>query len=367
MGGRSSGEERESLRPESGRGAGAHEEQGEKRKQSEAGDSTHRGRQGRGRDEEAELWKRGSSAGRRAFMRDVIEGLGAERKWLSCKYLYDARGAELFEEICELEEYYPTRAEIEIMRRHARAMASRLGPRAALIEPGSGAGVKTRLLLEALEEPAAYVPIDISGEQLERTALQLSREFPQLSVWPVHADFAADVKLPEIDGKRRVVYFPGSTIGNFEPEAAAKFLRHLGEMAGEGGALLIGVDLKNDRAVLEAAYNDGRGVTAEFNRNLLRRINRELGGDFEPRGFAHRAVYDAARGRVEMRLVSRGNQRAKVGGREFAFSAGEWILTESCYKFAPAEFEALLLRGGWQARERWVDQEGRFAVFFAER
>jgi L-histidine Nalpha-methyltransferase len=309
------------------------------------------------------------------FLRDVHAGLAAPhtgQKTLPCKYLYDARGAALFEQICTLNEYYPTRAELQIMERHARDMAALIGPGAAVIEPGSGAGIKTRLLLEALENPAAYIPMDISSEQLERTARQISRDFPALPVHPIHADFAARPlpPLPPLHAPRprRLIYFPGSTIGNFDPPDARSFLKRLAALAAPGGALLIGVDLRKDRATLERAYNDARGITAAFNLNILQRINRELGADFDIGSFQHRAFYSAGRGRIEMHLISLADQVVTVAGRPFRFSAGESIHTESSHKYDPEDLRALLASSAWRPSERhWTDEGGRFGVFFASR
>jgi L-histidine Nalpha-methyltransferase len=295
-----------------------------------------------------------------AFLRDVLTGLGTQAKSIPCKYFYDERGAALFEQICAVDEYYPTRA--------AGEMAALVGPGAAVIEPGSGAGIKTRLLLEALQSPVAYIPIDISREQLRQTAAQIDREFPSLAVHPVHADFAGIVRLPSWRAARRLIYFPGSTIGNFEEHDSVSLLKRLAAIGGPGAALLIGVDLKKDRATLEAAYNDAAGVTAAFNLNLLTRINRELGADFDLDRFAHRAFYNERRGRIEMHLVSLADQRITVAGRPFSFRAGETIHTESSHKYTPADLGSLLRRSGWRPPERaWTSTSGQFGVFYASR
>jgi L-histidine Nalpha-methyltransferase len=301
------------------------------------------------------------------FLHDVIRGLEQPQKTLPCKHFYDRRGAELFEQICTLDEYYPTRAEIEIMQSAAPDMAALVGPRAAVIEPGSGAGIKARLLLEALEDPVAYIPIDISREQLHQTAAQIDREFPALAVHAIHADFAAGVTLPPLPARRRLIYFPGSTIGNFGRPEAISFLKRLAALGGPGAALLIGVDLKKDRATLETAYNDAAGITAAFNLNLLKRINRELGADFNLRNFRHRAFYNQAAGRIEMHILSLLDQRITVAGHAFDFREGETIHTENSHKYAPAEFRNLLGSAGWHAEHTWLNPAGQFGVFFASR
>jgi L-histidine N-alpha-methyltransferase len=301
---------------------------------------------------------------RERFLADVLEGLGRSPKSLPCKYFYDARGSALFDRICTLPEYYPTRTELGILRRHAGAMAAAIGPHALLVEYGSGSSTKTRLLLDRLAEPAAYVPVDISREHLLASAEALAAHYPKLRVVPVCADFTARFALPEVTGADRVVgYFPGSTIGNFGPAEARKFLADVAEQCGPGGALLIGVDLQKPRAVLEAAYDDARGVTAEFNRNLLRRANRELGADFDLAAFDHRAFWNAALGRVEMHLVSRRDQVAHVAGRAIPFAKGETIHTENSHKYTLESFEALAHGAGWRVLRHWASPEPAFAVF----
>ncbi len=299
-----------------------------------------------------------------SFREAVLEGLARRPKAVPCKFLYDARGSDLFERICGLEEYYPTRTEKAIMQAHGAAMAEAIGPRALVIEYGSGSSDKTRLLLDALEAPAGYVPIDISRSALEQAARRLARRYPALPVRPVCADYTEALTLPDLPGPaaRRVVYFPGSTIGNFEPARAGAFLARMAEAAGAGGGLLIGVDLKKSAHVLEAAYNDRAGVTAAFNKNLLRRINRELGGQFDLDRFAHRAVYDAARGCIEMRLVSRAAQAVRVDGHVVRFAAGEHVRTERSYKYAPEGFAALAARAGLHVEQVWTDDAGLFSV-----
>jgi len=300
---------------------------------------------------------------RASFLADVLAGLSSPRKTLPCKYLYDERGSALFERICELDEYYPTRTELGILRRHAGAMAAALGPRCLLVEYGSGSSTKTRLLLERLEEPAAYVPVDISREHLLRAAAALSARHPQLAVRPVCADFTRPFALPTLPGAlRRAAFFPGSTIGNFGPAEARKFLAQVAEQCGSGGLLLIGVDLRKPREILEPAYDDAQGVTAEFNRNLLRRINRELGADFDLAAFDHRALWNEADGRVEMHLVSRRDQRVRIAGRSVGFARGESIHTESSHKYELEGFAALARSAGFEVERVWTDEARLFSV-----
>ena len=296
------------------------------------------------------------------FRRDVIAGLSLPQKAVPPKYFYDARGSRLFEAICRLKEYYPTRSELALTRRHLAAIARFAGSGCELIEYGSGASVKTRLLLRRLR-PVRYVPVDISESALRAAAVRLGREFPWLEVAAVAGDFSRPLKIPRARGaRRRVVYFPGSTIGNLTPDEAQAFLRRTRRQVGAGGAMLVGVDLKKDANVLHAAYNDARGVTAAFNLNLLARINRELRGDFNLRRFRHYAFYNVALGRIEMHLVSLAPQRVKIGAHRFAFEAGESIHTENSYKYSIGGFRALARGAGFRPREVWLDPEGRFAL-----
>jgi dimethylhistidine N-methyltransferase len=300
------------------------------------------------------------------FLADVLRGLGCRPRELPCKYFYDEAGSDLFERITDLPEYYPTRTERAIMERHAGEMAGLLGSRCQLIEYGSGSSAKTRLLLDHLAEPAGYVPIDVSGEHLLRSAAALAADYPDLSVLPLCADFTGPLHLPEPPqpAARRVVYFPGSTIGNFTPEEAVGLLRATARRCGPGGGLLLGVDLRKDTQVIEAAYNDRQGVTAAFNRNLLVRINRELGADFAVGQFAHRAFYDAEHGRIEMHLVSRRDQRVQVAGAEFYFATAESIRTEYSHKYAGETVNHLAAASGFVARRAWTDERGYFAVHY---
>ena len=260
---------------------------------------------------------------------DIIAGLSSDPRALPCKYFYDERGAALFQKICELPEYYITRTEIDILDRYRAEIASQLGPNIELIGLGTGAGTKTRILVEALHNPAAYVPVDISEKQLRKSSALFRKIFPNLEILPVCADYLQAVTLPSPRHKaaRNVVYFPGSTIGNFEPNEALEFLCRIANVSGRGGGLLIGVDLQKDQNVIEAAYNDKAGVTAEFNLNLLAHINRETGANFDLSRWQHRAIYNAEAGRIEMYLISATDQTVRIQDREFRFRAGEKILT----------------------------------------
>ena len=299
------------------------------------------------------------------FLDDVMAGLSRPQKTLPPKYFYDAQGCALFEAICGLPEYYLTRAEIALMHGQVGDMARRIGPACVLIEYGSGSGRKTRILIGAIE-PVAYVPIDIARGQLGATAAEIARDFPRLRVIAVCADYSRPLALPELDDlrARRIVYFPGSTIGNFTPAEAAAFLAVAREQAGVGGGLLIGVDLKKDTARLDAAYNDARGVTAGFNLNLLARINRELGADFDLSAFRHHAFYDEAAGRIEMHLESVKAQAVTIGSRVIRFREGETIHTENSYKYSVREFQKLAQAAGLAPVECWMDAERLFSVHY---
>ncbi len=298
------------------------------------------------------------------FRRDVLAGLAQRNKSVPCKYLYDEEGARLFERICELEEYYPTRTELGILRRHIGEIARELGPRANLVDLGSGSGVKTRLLLEHLEDPASYVPVDVARAQLLECSARLAEEYRGLLVEPVCADYTLDFELPPApDGSgQTTVFFPGSTIGNFEPEEAEDFLRRVGRLRGGAGNVLIGVDLKKSPETLNPAYNDAQGVTARFNLNLLARVNRELEGRFDLGQFRHHAFYNADAGRIEMHLVSRRRQRVRVDGHEFEFAGDESIVTEHSYKYAVEEFRRLAARAGFEVTRCWTDERRWFSV-----
>jgi dimethylhistidine N-methyltransferase len=300
----------------------------------------------------------------KSFFDDVRAGLARPQKTLPPKYFYDIRGCELFEKICELPEYYPTRTELAIMREHAGAMAKFLGPDCQLIEFGSGSSTKTRILIERLRPPL-YVPIDIAGEAIRAAAAGLAQAFPWLNINGVCADYTRPLTLPEFVGvpiRRKAVYFPGSTIGNFAPHEAIEFLQLARRMVGPGGALLIGVDLKKNKQALDAAYDDAAGVTAAFNLNLLQRINRELGGDFQLRRFRHKAFYDEAKGWIEMHIESLASQFVHVGGERFRFSAGETIHTEISCKYGIEEFQTMAHRAGFAPEQTWIDAAKLFSV-----
>lgn len=295
---------------------------------------------------------------------EVLAGLRAQPRQVSPKYFYDERGSRLFDAICRQPEYYPTRTELAIMREHGAAMAACVGPAAMLVEYGSGSSLKTRVLLDALDRPAAYVPVDISGEHLAAAAAKLAADYPGLEVLPVCADFTRPLALPEPARApaRVVVYFPGSTIGNFARDEATGLLRQMRELAGDSGGLLIGVDLVKPRAVLEAAYNDAAGVTAAFNLNLLRHLNREFAADFDLNAFRHRAVYDEAHDRIEMRLVSLRRQTVRVNGSRLTLEADEFIVTEHSHKYTPAGFAGLAAAAGWHVAQVWTDPQQLFSV-----
>ncbi len=296
------------------------------------------------------------------FRKAVVEGLSRPQKSLPSKYFYDRAGSLLFEEITRLPEYYLTRSEQSIMESNIEVIAAALGEKLALIEYGSGSSQKTRLLLDHLPEGSTYVPIDISGRHLREVAASIRREYPGIRVVPVHADYTTPVELPPVSG-RRVVFFPGSTIGNFEPPRATAFLQRIHRVVGENGGALIGADLKKDLSVLLPAYNDSSGVTARFNLNLLARINRDLGADFDLTGFDHRAVYEAEEGRIEMHLVSRRRQTVQVGGAMFSFAEGDYIHTENSYKYGTDQFGHIARDAGFRVEHIWTDEAEWFAVF----
>lgn len=303
-----------------------------------------------------------------AVSREIIDGLSRAQKCLPSKYLYDATGSALFDEICELPEYYPTRTELQIMREHGADMAALLGERILLVEFGSGSSVKTRLLLDKLRNPAGYVPVDISRDHLYAAAQDLAQLYPGVPVLPVCADFTQPFDLPQTEPPPAhvAVYFPGSTLGNFEPQNAQRILRQIAQMVGHHGGLLIGLDLKKNPAVLEAAYNDAAGVTAAFNLNLLERLNREFGGDFQLAQFRHRAVYNAEQGRMEMHLLSLADQQVSVAGRRFQLAEGETIHTENSHKYSLEAFAQIAAAAGLQVKQVWMDPEQLFSVQYLQ-
>jgi dimethylhistidine N-methyltransferase len=296
-----------------------------------------------------------------SFADDIIAGLSAKPKRLPPKYFYDLAGSALFERITRLPEYYPTRCELEILQQNAPAIASLFPPGCALIEFGGGSSRKARILLGAAATVEAYVPVDISGDFLQQDAVQLRRDFPHLGVYPLVADFTEKFDIPPaVATLPRVGFFPGSTIGNFEHHEAAKFLRHAGDMLGVGALLVIGVDLVKDPKILCPAYNDAAGVTAKFNLNVLARINRELGADFDLAAFEHHAFYNLEHGRIEMHLASTKRQKVRVNGTTINFRAGETIHTENSYKYTVDSFQALARGTGWSPLKSFTD--GLFSV-----
>ncbi len=295
------------------------------------------------------------------FLASVVGSLAAPQKSIESKFFYDAQGSQLFDAITDLEEYYLTRAETALLRARSGEIAALLGSGVSLVEFGSGSSVKTRILLDALPALSVYVPIDISGAHLDAAAKRIAADFG-LTVIPLHADYNSRVSLPrQVPRDKLVGFFPGSTIGNFEPEAAVAFLKRVGSLLGSGARLLIGADLQKDAARLTAAYDDALGVTAAFNLNLLVRINRELGGDFDIDAFSHRALYNAEEGRIEMHLVSLKDQSVRLGGKKFHFASGETIHTENSYKYSLDSFRALAERGGWRSEAAWTDPEGLYS------
>jgi len=302
-------------------------------------------------------------------LEEIIEGLSQEQKSISPKYFYDEEGSRLFDRICELPEYYPTRTELAIMQDNMVEIASLVGPQASLIEFGSGSSYKTRALLSSLDRLAAYVPVDISEEYLFAVADGLQKDFPAIEVLPIAADFTQEFALPtpRVMPLRNVAYFPGSTIGNFSNDAALNLLKVMHHEAGEDGALLIGVDLQKDVGILQQAYNDAQGVTAAFNLNVLQRINNEYQGTFDLRQFRHRAIYNVEAGRIEMYLDSLSDQVASVGGRTFSFAAGEAILTEHSHKYTLDGFAAMAAAAGFRVEKVWMDAEELFSVQYCIR
>lgn len=296
------------------------------------------------------------------FAVDVLKGLKSTPKRISPKYFYDSTGCALFEQITELPEYYLTRSELRILEDNAAAIAAYIPPGAALVEFGSGSSRKTRILLAAAPQLVAYVPVDICGEMLEEEAIGLRKEFPKLNVLPVTADFAQPFDLPASVPAARVGFFPGSTIGNFEPHEAAAFLRHAARILGPGATLIVGTDLQKDNSILNAAYNDAAGITRAFNLNLLVRINRELDGKFDLDSFEHHAFYNRERHRVEMHLASNKRQKVRVANETIDFRAGETIHTENSYKYSADSFRALARGTGWTPLTSWSDPDRYFCV-----
>lgn len=297
---------------------------------------------------------------------EVLAGLQGDPKSVPSTWLYDQRGSELFEDITRLPEYYLTRAEIEILERHAADIGDLIGPEAAVIEFGSGSSRKTPLLLEALDRPALYAPLDIADDFMMASVRTIGRRFPDLPIAPLIADFSTDFKalLEGLEGRRNAGFFPGSTIGNFHPREAVRFLRRAANGLGAGSVMIVGVDLQKDTDVLLAAYNDSRGVTAAFNKNLLRRMNRELGANFDIDAFTHEAIYNAKTHRVEMHLVSREKQKVQIFGQTLAFRLGETIHTENSYKYSIGSFQSLAHLSGWSPLRVWLDERKLFSLHY---
>lgn len=297
------------------------------------------------------------------FACSVVEGLSRTRKTLPCRYFYDARGSELFEEITRLPEYYPTRTEAGILAAHAAEIADGIDDGGLLVEFGSGSSLKTEILLDRIAERVAYVPIDVSEAALAEAKARLARRYPDLDVRTIVADFSGSVALPDdLAARRKTGFFPGSTLGNLAPKAAQNLLNGFGRVLGKEGRLIIGIDLKKDARTLVSAYNDAAGVTAAFNLNILLRINRELGSTFDELAFRHEAIYDPREGRIEMHLVSKRDQQVELCGRSFNFRDGESIHTENSYKYTIEQFRELATASGWQPQRVWTDAANQFSV-----
>jgi dimethylhistidine N-methyltransferase len=297
------------------------------------------------------------------LLAEVLEGLGLPQKKLPSKLFYDQRGSELFDQICKLEEYYLTRTEMWIMNRYIDEISELIGENCLLIELGSGSSTKVRLLLNHLIDPVGYIPIDISSEHLVRSSDSLAMDYPRVKVIPVYADYTQPFDFPDIsfDYSKMVVYYPGSSIGNFTPRYAARFICSIAKRSGKGSGLLIGIDLKKDKGTLEAAYNDKHGVTAAFNFNILERLNRELGADFNMSRWKHHAFYNDDEGRIEMHLVSVEDQRVNVNGARIKLRKDETILTEYSYKYTTEEFENLV-SNSFELAKTWTDQDEKFSI-----
>ena len=303
------------------------------------------------------------------FREDLLTGLRNTPKTIPCKYFYDGRGSWLFDRICELDEYYPTRTERAILEENVGEMAKLCGPNCLLVELGSGSSIKTRLLLDRLEEPVGYMPLDISRPHLLEAARGLSRDYPWLNIRPVCADYTEPLALPieEIAAERKVLFFPGSTIGNFRPSEACTFLRQVGCWCEAGDAMILGVDLVKDHRVLERAYNDSKGVTAAFNLNLLHRANEELGANFEVENFRHEAIFNPLHNRIEMHLVSEREQRVEIAQEEILFREGERVVTEYSYKYRIPTLREMVRASGWQLSQSWLDEKRWFSVHYLEK
>ena len=303
----------------------------------------------------------------KAFAKDLLAALASSPRSIAPKYFYDQEGSRLFDQICELPEYYPTRTELSILRERASEIASHMGAHAELVEFGAGSLTKVRLLLDAMQAPSRYVPIDISGEHLAGAASALKADYPGLKVLPVVADYTQAFQLPSSDQAmgQRVGFFPGSTVGNFTPAEAVEFFRMAAKVL-KGGALLVGADLIKDPGVLHAAYSDAQGVTAAFNLNLLARANRELGANFDLAQWAHSAFYNAPLQRIEMHLMSCARQQVRIQGQVFSFEEGETLHTENSYKFTIDSLRALAVAGGFTPGPVWTDAHKRFSLHWLQ-
>ena len=302
------------------------------------------------------------------FLNEVISGLQQAQKTLPCKYFYDSKGSEIFEKICDSEEYYLTRTELALLATIATDVAHIVGENSCIIEPGSGAGKKVQLLLEALTTPSAFVPLEISQKALDYTGEAINKTFPSLNVYPLKGDFTntRDVhRLSEAVSQfsNRLVFFPGSTVGNFEPDQAVAILTHFAELAGDSGHLLVGVDLVKDKQVLINAYDDKQGITAAFNKNILSHINGSLNADFKPNDFTHKAIYNEQKARIEMHLVANHSQSVTINGQEIRFASGETIHTENSHKYTHESFLSLAQRSGLKLVRKWQDEQFPFALF----
>jgi len=309
-----------------------------------------------------DVFETAATDARAVFLRDVLNGLSETQKTLPCQYFYDAAGSDLFEQITTLPEYYPTRTEIAILNAHAAELAASLGEHVLMVEYGAGASTKTRILLDALQSPAGYVPIDVSEEFLLHTAQALRTDYPDLPVHPVVGDFMIRFGLPNESKGRPVGFFPGSTIGNLSDDDILRFMSSARDLLGDGSQFLIGVDLRKDADILVPAYDDAAGVTASFNLNLLTRINRELGADFDLSAFEHHAIWNDTASRIEMHLVSQRSQSVKISGRTIHFDAGETIHTENSRKFSIDSLTPLFEQTGWNLNKQWLDERHYFAV-----
>ena len=303
-----------------------------------------------------------------SFLHDVLEGLQQTPKTLPCKYFYDDRGSRLFEDICLLDEYYITRVELKILQQYANEIAALIGDNAVVIEPGSGAGEKIQLLLSALSQVKAYIPIEISREILQRSSDVIQKKYPELLVYPVQSDFSTSLDnftqaVSNTIGDNRCLFFPGSTIGNFSPDQAIDLLKKFVGIIGPSGCILIGVDRLKNRDILRAAYNDSRGVTAAFNKNILQRANYELGANFTVDQFSHKATFNEHDSRIEMHLSSNIKQTVTIAGKDIVFNESETIHTENSYKYSDDLFQSLLRQSGLQVKKQWLDKEQLFSLY----